>query len=89
MQGADFFLRCAWKKDLYKVLEENHEGVCGGHFALSITLHKVLQEGYIWPIIQKDVHHWCAYCKQCQSFQKRVLMLELRKTILAFDMFEK
>ena len=43
MQGADLVLRCVpWKEELYKVLEENHEGACGGHFALKITLHKIL-----------------------------------------------
>ena len=59
MQGADSVLRrVPWKEELYRVLEENHEGACGGHFALKITLHKILQEGYVWPSVQKDVHHW-------------------------------
>lgn len=50
MLGADLVLRrVPWKEDLYKVLEENHEGACGGQFALKITLHKILQEGYVWP----------------------------------------
>ena len=43
----------------------------------------------MWPSIQKDVHHWCTSCEKCQSFGKRVLKPELRKTILAFDVFEK
>ena len=78
MQGADLVLRrVPWKEELYKVLEENHEGACGGHFALKITLHKILQEGYVWPSIQKDVHHWCSSCRRCQSFGKRVLKPEL------------
>lgn len=90
MQGADLVLRrVPWKEELYKVLEENHEGACGGHFALKITLHKILQEGYVWPSVQKDVHHWCTSCKRCQSFGKRILTSEMRKTILAFDIFEK
>ena len=43
MRGADLVLRCVpWKEELYKVLEENHEGNCGGNFALKITLHKIL-----------------------------------------------
>ena len=78
-----------WKEELYRVLEENHEGACGGHFAFKITLHKILQEGYVWPSLQKDVHHWCASFKRCQSFGKRILKPELRKTILAHDVFEK
>ena len=52
MQGADLVLRhVPWKEELYKVLEENHEGACGGHFAMKITLHKILQEGYVWPSV--------------------------------------
>ena len=66
MQGADLVLRrVPWNEELYKVLEENHEGACGGHFALKITLHKILQKGYVWPSVQKDVHHWCSSCKRC------------------------
>ena len=57
MRGADMVLRrVPWKEELYKVLEENHEGACGGHFAFKITLHKILQEGYVWPSVQKDVY---------------------------------
>ena len=90
MQGDDLVLRrVPWKEELYRVLEENHEGACGGHFALKITLHKILQEGYVWPSVQKDVHHWCSSCKRCQTFGKRVLKPEFRKTILSFDVFEK
>ncbi|MCO5584209.1 hypothetical protein L7F22_038132 [Adiantum nelumboides] len=90
MLGANLVLRrVPWKEELYEVLEENHEGACGGHFALKITLHKIMQEGYVWPSLQKDVYHWCRSCKRCQSFGKRVLTPELRKTILAYDVFEK
>ena len=90
MKGADLVLRrVPWREELYRVLEENHEGACGGHFALKITLHKILQEGYVWPSLHKDVHHWCRSCERCQSFGKRVLKPELRKTIMAFDVFEK
>ena len=56
MKGADLVLRrVPWKEELYRILEENHEGPCGGHFSFKITLHKILQEGYVWPSIQKDL----------------------------------
>ncbi|MCO5570045.1 hypothetical protein L7F22_023759 [Adiantum nelumboides] len=90
MKGADLVMRrVPWKEEIYKVLEENHEGSCGGHFASKITLHKILQEGYVWPSIQRDVHHWCKSCKECQSMASRVLRSEIRGTILAYDVFEK
>ncbi|MCO5551876.1 hypothetical protein L7F22_005382 [Adiantum nelumboides] len=90
MKGADLVMRrVPWKEEIYKVLEENHEGSCGGHFASKITLHKILQEGYVWPSIRRDVYHWCKSCKECQSMASRVLRSEIRGTILAYDVFEK
>ncbi|MCO5578412.1 hypothetical protein L7F22_032254 [Adiantum nelumboides] len=90
MKGTDLVLRrVPWREDLYRVLEENHEGACGGHFALKITLHKILQEGYVWPSLHKDVHHRCRTCNRCQAFGKRVFKPELQKTIMVFDVFEK
>lgn len=90
MKGADLVLRrVPWKEEIYRILEQNHEGACGGHYALKITLHKVLQEGYVWPSLQKDVYHWCKSCTACQVMGSRILKPELRKTIIAFDIFEK
>ena len=63
MKGADFMLRrVPWKEEIYRILRDNHEGSCSGHFAFKITLDKILQEGYVWPSIQKDVDHWCKSC---------------------------
>ena len=43
MKGADLVLRCVpWKEELYKVLEENHEGEFGDYFAFKIMLNKIL-----------------------------------------------
>ncbi|MCO5607526.1 hypothetical protein L7F22_061723 [Adiantum nelumboides] len=90
MKGSDLILhRVPWKEEIYKILEETHEGSCGGHFAMKIMLHKILQEGYVWPSIQQDVNHWCKSCLSCQKMGKRILKPELQKTILAFDVFEK
>ena len=42
MKGADLVLRqVPWKEELCRILEENHEGACGGHFSLKIPLHKI------------------------------------------------
>lgn len=66
-KGADLMLRrVPWKEEIYRILRDNPEGSCGGHYAFKITLHKVLQEGYVWPSIQRDVAHWCKSCKPCQ-----------------------
>ena len=35
MKGAGMILRrVPWKEEVYRILEANHEGACGGHFAL-------------------------------------------------------
>ena len=74
MRGADLVLRrVPWKEELYRILEENHEGAHGGHFSFKITLHKILQEGYVRP----SINHWCTSCKICQAFSKRILKPEL------------
>lgn len=90
MKGTYLVLRrVPWKEEIYRILEDNHEGACGGHFAMKITLHKILQEGYVWPSIQQDVYHWCHSRQKCQAIESRVLKPEVRKTILTFDVFEK
>ena len=90
MKGADLVLcQVPWKEELYRVLEENHEGACGNNFSFKITLYKILQEGYVWPSIQKEVHYWYISYKKCKTYGKPFLKQELCKTNLAFDIFEK
>ena len=90
MKGSDLVLRCVpWKEEIYKILVENHEDSCGGHFAVKVTLHKILQEGYVWPSIQRDVHHWCRSCEACQKMGKRILSHEVRNVIMTYDVFQR
>lgn len=79
MRGADLILRrIPWHEQILHILEANHEGVCGGHFAFKRMLRKILREGYVWPSLQRDVRHWCKTCLPCQQMSKRVLHPELR-----------
>ncbi|MCO5582167.1 hypothetical protein L7F22_036057 [Adiantum nelumboides] len=87
IKGVDLGLRrVPWKEELYRVLEENHEGACGGHFTFKITLHKILQD-YVWPSIQKGVQRWCTSCKRCQAFehQGKNWDLELPSALWAYQ----
>ena len=45
------------KEDICHIVEANHEGAYGGHFALKIILRKIFLEGYVWPSIQRDANH--------------------------------
>jgi hypothetical protein len=45
-----------------------HSRYCGGHFAACTTTHKILREGYYWPIIFSNVHRYVRSCQPCQFF---------------------
>ena len=75
--------------DIREILASCHEGVCGGHFALDITCRKILQAGFVWPSLQRDVHHWCKTCKECQKSGDRRLTYEPQTPIISYGPFEK
>ncbi|MCO5606076.1 hypothetical protein L7F22_060263 [Adiantum nelumboides] len=81
--------RVLHSKDIMQVLTSCHEGVCGGHFAHDITSRKILQAGYVWPSLHRDVQHWCKICKQCQLAGDRHLTYEPQTPILSYGPFEK
>ncbi|MCO5560545.1 hypothetical protein L7F22_014160 [Adiantum nelumboides] len=89
-KGQDLVLRkVPHSKDIKQVLTSCHEGVCGGHFAHEITSRKILQAGYVWPSLHRDVQHWCKTCKQCQLAGDRHLTYEPQIPILSYGPFEK
>jgi len=47
-------------------MKKLHEGLLGRHFAMEITKKKILDVGYWWPIMYKDVHDYCKSCDACQ-----------------------
>lgn len=48
------------------VMKEMHNGVAGGHFSEEITTRKILDAGYWWPTLHKDVYEYCRSCDCCQ-----------------------
>jgi hypothetical protein len=48
------------------VMRELHCGITGGHFFHEITSRKILDAGYWWPAMHKDVSKYCRSCDQCQ-----------------------
>ncbi|MCO5583139.1 hypothetical protein L7F22_037047 [Adiantum nelumboides] len=63
--------------------------LCGGHFAQEITSRKILQAGFVWPNLHRDVQHWCKACKACQQAGDRKLSYGPRFPIFAYGPFEK
>ena len=60
------FLRCLEKEDASKVVKELHDGPAGGHFSGDTIAHKILIDGYYWPMLFKDAHAYARKCDVCQ-----------------------
>ncbi len=45
---------------------ELHEGFIEGHFGTNTTIKKILNLGYWWPTLNKDVAKMCQTCGICQ-----------------------
>jgi hypothetical protein len=61
-------LRCVGATRAEKLMEEFHEGICGGHFAPITTTHRIMSVGYYWPIVFKDSYSMIRKCISCQRF---------------------
>ncbi|MCO5574823.1 hypothetical protein L7F22_028616 [Adiantum nelumboides] len=89
-KGKDLVLRrVPLVKEIEKILMSCHDGVCGGHFAQEIISRKILQAGFVWPSLHRDVQHWCKACKACQQAGDRKLSYGPRFPIFAYGPFEK
>ena len=71
------------------ILSHCYENACGGHFASQKTAMKVLQSGFYWPSLFKDVHTICRECDKCQRLGKisRPHIMPLN-SILVVDLFD-
>ncbi|MCO5602829.1 hypothetical protein L7F22_056968 [Adiantum nelumboides] len=76
-------------KEIERILMSYHDGVCGDHFAQGIISKKILQAGFVWPSLHRDVQHWCRACKACQQAGDRKLSYGPRFPIFAYGSFEK
>ncbi len=61
--------RCLTTLEAQIVLKELHEGMVGRHVAANIISKKILNLGYWWPIIFKDIHEFCKSCDNCQRIR--------------------
>jgi hypothetical protein len=48
------------------MMKEMHEGSSRRHFAIEITQRKILDVGYWWPTMYRDVHDYYRSCDACQ-----------------------
>lgn len=65
--GAYMHIRiCVREDEIFDILKACHDGPCGRHFTYRRTGHKVMQIGYYWPTIFKDVKNFVEACDSCQ-----------------------
>jgi len=65
------------KDDADKVMQEFHEGDCGGHVYWKTTANKILRVGYYWPTLFPDIHKMVITCHKCQLFEGKRKLLPL------------
>jgi hypothetical protein len=63
-----FLLRCLIESETENVINEFHDGVCGGHHAWRETTYKILRARYYWPKLFTDVNTKVRACNSCQLF---------------------
>eukprot|EP00253_Pinus_taeda_P006927 PITA_06927 len=61
------------EKEAKKVMEDCHEGDCGGHLYWKSTANKILRAGYYWPTLFADVYKMFKSCHKCQIFKGRMV----------------
>eukprot|EP00253_Pinus_taeda_P021424 PITA_21424 len=62
---SGILLNCLVEKEAKKVMEDFHEGDCGGHLFWKSTANKVLRAGYYWPTLIADVYKMVKSCHKC------------------------
>eukprot|EP00253_Pinus_taeda_P023995 PITA_23995 len=62
-------LNCLVEKEAKKVMEDCHQGDCGGHLVWKSTTNKILRVGYYWPTLFADVYNMVKHCHKCQIFE--------------------
>ncbi|KAI5385622.1 hypothetical protein KIW84_072287 [Lathyrus oleraceus] len=66
-RGPDgIFRRCVPEEEVENIIQHCHSAPYGGHTSTSKTCSKILQAGFYWPTIWKDVHAAIKECDRCQ-----------------------
>nr|GEU86628.1 reverse transcriptase domain-containing protein [Tanacetum cinerariifolium] len=50
----------------FDILKACHEGPTGGHHGANLTVKKVFDTGFFWPLICRDAHDMIKTCDTCQ-----------------------
>jgi Integrase zinc binding domain len=61
--------RCIPENEMSYVLFHCHSSPYGGHSATDKTAAKILQAGFFWPSLFKDVRNFVKACDKCQRMR--------------------
>ena len=81
--------RCIPDHEQQSVINFCHNLACGGHFSVKKTVAKILQSGFYWPTLCKDVYKFCSSCDRCQRLgslsKKNMMPLHPIQVVEVFD----
>lgn len=81
--------RCIPQEEAQSVIYHCHSSPTGGHAAVTKTSAKILQSGFYWPSIFKDVHSFIQKCDACQRTGKMSRRNEMpQQGILEVELFD-
>ena len=53
--GDSIIRKCVPELEVYEILVHCHDSPCGGHYGATKTAAKILECGFYWPILFRDV----------------------------------
>ena len=66
-RGADQIIRrCVPETEQVEILDKCHSAQYGGHFVRQRIAQKILQSGFYWPTLFRDIFEWVKQCDGCQ-----------------------
>ena len=87
--GDGIIRRCIPEEEVQSVIFHCHSSPTGGHAASSKTCAKILQSGFFWPSMFRDVQKYIQSCDPCQRTGKMSRRNEMpQQGILEVELFD-
>ena len=81
--------RCIPEGEADQIIQHCHSSPYGGHARANKTAAKILQSGFFWPTLFKDVACFVKSCDRCQRMGNLTRKYEMPlKNILLVDLFD-
>ena len=58
--------RCVAEEEMLAIMTQCHSSDYGGHYASGRTAARVLESGFYWPTLHRDVRDFVQHCDRCQ-----------------------